>query len=155
GHLVDPGPRHVAADREEPQPPPAGPPLGLAAGDVPWRIGDTTIAIPLPAAERDRRDPCERLDVVEQGRPGEQPVGLDHRRAVAGLGAMLLDRLDQRRLLAADVAAGALEDLQLEGPAGAQHVGADDPQLPRPADLRLYRVDLIAVLMPDVDISSL
>src|SRR5262249_57514633 len=124
-------------------------------GVVPRGIRDALISVPRPAAQRDRRHPCEGLDVVQQRRPLVQTLGLDQRRAITRLGAMLLDRLDQRRLLAADIAAGALEDLQLERLAGPHDIGPDDPQLPRPADLRLDGADLVEVFMPDVDVTSM
>ncbi len=67
---------------------------------------------------------------------------------------MLLDRLDQRRLLAADIAAGALEGLELEGLAGPQDVGPDDPERPGSLDLGLDGVDLVEVFVPDVDVPA-
>ena len=67
------------------------------------------------AVEHDRRDVDQRLDVVDDGRLAEQPDLDRERRLVARLAALALDRLEERRLLAADVGAGAAPDLDVEG----------------------------------------
>ena len=56
----------------------------------------------------------ERLDVVDDGRLAEQADLDRERRLVARLAAVALDRVEERRLLAADVRAGAAADLDVE-----------------------------------------
>ena len=69
---------------------------------------------PVRALRQDRRHPRQRLDVVDDGRLAEE-AGVDReRRAVARLAAMPFERLDERRLFAADVGAGAHADLDVE-----------------------------------------
>ena len=80
-----------------------------------------------------------------------QAVGAGERRLVARLGALALHRLQQRGLLAADVAAGADEGLELEGAAGAEDVGRRAARRPRRRDLVLDDLDLRLVLVADVD----
>ena len=70
---------------------------------------------------------AERLDVVHDGRLAEQADLDRERRLVARLAALALDRLEERRLLAADVGAGAAPELDVEGEAGAEDVGAEQP----------------------------
>ena len=84
--LVQARPRDVAREAEEPRRP---------------RV-----------AEEDVRDVDERLDVVHDGRLPEQADLDGERRLVARLAAVALDRLEERRLLAADVRARA--DAQLD-----------------------------------------
>ena len=79
----------------------------------------------LAALEQDERDVGQRLDVVDDGRLAEQPDLDRERRLVARLAALALDRLEERRLLAADVGAGAAPELDVEGEARAQDVGAE------------------------------
>ena len=71
----------------------------------------------LAARLEDQRDVGQRLDVVDHGRLAEQPDLDRERRLVARLAALALDRLEERRLLAADVGAGAAPELDVEGEA--------------------------------------
>ena len=79
-----------------------------------------------------------RLDVVDDRRlaveadGGGEVRGLDPREA-----ALSLEALEQRRLLAADVGAGAGMDHEVEGVTGAEDVGAE----------RAVRVGLVARLL--------
>ena len=59
----------------------------------------------------DDRDRGERLDVVHQRRPAVEAVAAGERRLVARLAAVALHALQQRGLLAEDVAAGRGEDV--------------------------------------------
>ena len=61
------------------------------------------------------------------------------RRLVAGLRAAALDRLEQRRLLAHDVRAGADPELDVERPAGARDVVAEEAGRARLRDRVLQR----------------
>ena len=56
----------------------------------------------------------QRLDVVDHGRLAEQARLRRERRLVARLAAVALDRVEQRRLFAADVGAGAAAELDVE-----------------------------------------
>src|SRR6185369_7917872 len=56
----------------------------------------------------------ERLDVVDRGRLSEQPDLDGKGRLVARLPALALDRLEEGRLLAADVGAGPATQLDVE-----------------------------------------
>ena len=69
----------------------------------------------------------ERLDVVHDRRLAEEADLDRERRLVARLAAVALDRLEERRLLAADVRAGADAQLDVEREAGAQDVVAEQP----------------------------
>ena len=77
------------------------------------------------AAREDRRGKRERLDVVDDRRLLPQPLQRRKRRLVARLGALAFDRLEQRALLAADVAARADEHLEVELAARAENALAE------------------------------
>ena len=112
GDLVDARVVDVAADRDEPQ-------AGRAPGPA--------VAIPLAAPHGDPGGPAEGLDVVDHRRLAVEPGDGGEGRLVPRLAPAVLHRLQQRRLLAADVAAGADEDLQVEREARAQDVVAAEP----------------------------
>jgi hypothetical protein len=77
------------------------------------------------AVAQDPRDARERLDVVHECRGTEQPGDGRVRRASAHLGPAVLERVQQRRLLAADVAALAVHDLHVEGGAALADFAED------------------------------
>ena len=66
----------------------------------------------------------ERLDVVDRRRLPEEPDLDGEGGLVPRLAALALDRVEERRLLAADVGARAAPDLDVEPEAVAQHVAA-------------------------------
>ena len=68
---------------------------------------------------------------------------------------MVLHRLDQRALLAADVAARADEDLDRERLPRAQHVAAAEAHRLGARDRLAADLDLLFVLVPDIDVASL
>ena len=103
--LVGAGARDVAGQAEELRP-------GRAVGADPGER--------LAAVEHDARDVGQRLDVVDDRRLAEQPDLDRERRLVARLAALALDRLEERRLLAADVGAGAAPELDVEVEARAR-----------------------------------
>ena len=109
--LVDARPRDVAGQAEQLRP---GRALGADPGER------------LAALEHDERHVGQRLDVVDDGRLAEQADLDRERRLVARLAALALDRLEERRLLAADVGAGAAPELDVEGEARAEDVGAEE-----------------------------
>ena len=86
----------------------------------------------LAAHLEDERDVGQRLDVVHDGRLAEQPDLDRERRLVARLAALALDRLEEGRLLAADVGAGAAAELDVEGEARAEDVGRGGRRRARP-----------------------
>ena len=92
------------------------------------RVPSSPRAVPAyagPLAE----DVEERLDVVHHRRLAEEPDLDRERRLVARLAAVALDRLEERRLLAADVRAGADPQLDRE----AVEATARDARRSRPA----------------------
>src|SRR2546426_889448 len=134
--LVDPRAHDLAADADALEPRGAGPALTLE---------------PLDAVPEDQRHEGEGLHVVDERRLLPEPVRAREGRLVAGLGALALQRLQQRGLLPADVTAGAQEDRQVEGDAGAEDVVADQALAPAGVDLGLQYGRLDLVLVPDVE----
>ena len=96
-HAVDAGPLDVPGDGEELQPD--------ASRPSPWSCHHCA-----PRLDDDRHV-GERLDRVHQRGPAPQAVDAGERRLVARLAAVPLHALDQRRLLAEDVAARRGEHL--------------------------------------------
>ena len=92
-HLVQPGRLTVARHAEQ-----------LRARRRPGAGGGERLA----AVEDDRQHVDQRLDVVDERRLAEQADIDGERRFGARLAAEPLDRVEQRRLLAADVGAGAV-----------------------------------------------
>ena len=87
-------------------------------------------------------------------------MGLPHRPRSVGYGRpdrrlapLALDRVDQRRLLAADERPGAEPDLQIEIEARAQDVLAQQAVLAAQADRVLDPLDGQRVLGADVDVA--
>ena len=112
-HLVGPRVSHVAREGEEPR-----------AGRAPTAQGGEG----RPAVGHDPRQVGHRLDVVHHRRlTVEADDGREVRRLDAGEAALALERLEQGRLLAADVGAGARVDHDVEGEARAEDVGAHRP----------------------------
>ena len=99
GELVDARLLTVAGDAEQ-----------LVAG----RLVGAEALEPVDALGEDAGHRGERLDVVDDGRLVEQAGDHRERRPVARLAAEALERLDERRLLAADVGAGAQGDDDVE-----------------------------------------
>ena len=80
----------------------------------PRRALGTDRGVGRSALEHDRQHVDQRLDVVDHGRLAEQAALDRERRLVARLAAVALDRVEERRLLAADVRAGAVAQLDVE-----------------------------------------
>ena len=138
-HAVHAGALDVPGDREELQPGVlvavlARPPLRLPPGG---------------AAQRDDRDVRERLDRVHQRRLAVQAVGAGERRLVPRLAAVPFHALDERRLLAEDVAARRGKHLDVQPPAGSACVRADQAGVAQVLDLAADDLLLRAVLVPD------
>ena len=108
-----------------------------------------------PGAEDDVEHVDERLDVVDDGRLAEEADLDRERRLVARLAPLALDRLEDRRLLAADVGARAAADLDVEREALAHHVVAEESALPRLVERVLERVQGLRVLAAQVEVAVL
>src|SRR6185437_16779060 len=109
GQLVHAGPRDVAADAEQ--------------------LGPGRVAAPNPrerrsAAKHDLRNVRQRFDVVDDSWQTEQPSLRGKGRLVARLAAIAFDRVEDRRLLATDVRAGAAADLDIEAHPAPKNVVA-------------------------------
>ena len=103
----------------------------------------------------DRRHVAQRLDVVHRGRLA---VDADHgreRRLVARLRALAFERLEQRRLLARLVGAGAAVHVDVAVEAGPEDVLAEDPAARRPRRSRARGRLHVEELAADVDVGDL
>src|SRR5204863_8635954 len=96
----------------------------------------------------------ERLHVVDRRRLAEEPELDRERWLVARLATLALDRLEERRLLATDIRAGTSPELDVEAPAAARDVGAEEPGLPRGLDRVLDARLRERVLAADVEIGT-
>ncbi len=99
GDLENAGLAHVAADADE-----------FQSG----RPAHALRLVPVDAAHQNLRHVGERLDVVQRRWLVEDALRYRKRRFVARFGALAFDGFDQRALFAADVSAGADEQLQIE-----------------------------------------
>ena len=81
--------------------------------------------VPLGAAVHDVRHVHQRLDVVDQRRPAVEALDRRERRLQARVAPLALERVEQCRLLAADVGAGAAVHDQLDPVPGAEDVLAE------------------------------
>ena len=79
------------------------------------------------------------LDVVDVGGLAPEAADRGERRPRARHAALALDGGDQRRLLATDERAGAFLDLEVEPPAAAEDVLAQQAALARPAAMAMRR----------------
>ena len=106
---------------------------------------------PLRAALHDDRHVGEGLHRVHQRGPPVQAVVAGERRLVARLAAVALHALQQRGLLAEDVAAGRDEHLDVQPAPAAAGVRPDHPGRAQRVDLGAQHVLLGPVLVPDED----
>ena len=102
----------------------------------------------LGAIGQDRRHGGQRDQVVDHGRPAEQALVRRQRRLGAHLAAPAFEAFEQRRLLAADIGAGADAHFDVEAGRGAQkpvglgqHEGA------------LHRADGVGIFRADIDVA--
>jgi hypothetical protein len=79
------------------------------------------------AAPQDRRRDRDRLDVVHRGRAAIEARARRERRLQARLALLAFEAFEQRGFLAADIGAGAVVDVDVEIPARAAGVLADQP----------------------------
>ena len=106
---------------------------------------------PVRAVGHDRRHGGDRLDVVDHGGAGVQPLHRRERRLEPGLPPVALQRVEQRRLLAADVRAGPGVDDDVEVVARAEDVAAEVAGLVRLGDGVLDPPHHLQHLAADVD----
>src|SRR3989454_3189890 len=111
-------------------------------------------AEPVRAAQHDVRHAGERLDVVDDGRAAEEPVDGRKGRLDARVGALALERLDEARLLAADVGARAAVYPHLEVEAGAEDVPPEETLRARLGDRLLQHAPAARELAADVDVGG-
>src|SRR6185437_14253901 len=71
---------------------------------------------PLRPLLDDVAHPIERLDIVDQRRPAEEPDLRGERRLVARQAALAFDALQHRRFLTADIGAGAAPQMDAHMP---------------------------------------
>ncbi len=134
--LVVAGAAHAAGDRDD---------LG------PRRLLGAEALEPVGALGDDPRHVGEGLDVVDQRRPAVEALHRRERRLQARVAALALERVEQRRLLAADVGAGAAVDDQLEVAVAAEDVRSQVARLIRFGDRGVEDVGLEVVLAADED----
>jgi len=108
-------------------------------------------APPVDAVVQDARDVREGLDVVEQRRLAPEPHGAREGRLVARLAALTFDRVEDRRLLTADVRAGALSHLDVEREPLTEDVVAEEASLPCLGQRVLEDVMCARILAAQVD----
>ena len=140
GHLVHARALDVTGEAEQLG---AGRPLGADPGEL------------RSAAQDHVEHVDERLDVVDHGRLGEQPGDDRERRLVPRLAALALDRVEDRGLLAADVGARALADLDVEREPLAEDVLAEEPAEPRLGERLAEHVVRVGILAAEVDVAVL
>ena len=115
------------------------------------RLAHAEVAVEGAALLQDQRHGGKREHVVDDGRLAEQPLVRRERRLGADDAALSLQAVEEGRLLAADIGAGADPDLQVElmrraGNAAAEHA--------RPAgghDRLVERSDRVGIFGADVD----
>src|SRR6266705_2694954 len=134
--VVDAGARDVAADPDE---------LDAGGAVCPLRLE------PLHALDEDQWHGRERLDVVDDRRLLPQPVRPGKRRLVPRLRALVLDGLEQRRLLAADVPARADEHAHVEGQVRAEDAPTEQAVATAGSQLALEMFGQRLVLVAYID----
>ena len=95
----------------------------------------------------------EAQHVVDDGRLAEQALDRRQRRLGAHLAALAFQALEQRGLLAADIGAGAEPRLDVEGVAGAEHVGAQHAIGARLGDRGAERAEGVRIFGADIDVA--
>ena len=119
---------------------------------VPVLRGRAEPGEPLGAAAQDGRRHGDGLDVVDRGRATPNPGHGGERRLHAGLALGPFETFNQRRLLAADIGAGAAVNVDVVVEAGTAGIGAEKPGVVGLGDGRLEAVGLQVELAANVDI---
>ena len=136
GHLHEAGVLDLAHERED---------LGAGA------LGRAGVAEPGWSAGHDGRHVVPGLDVVDVGGLAVEAALGGERRPRPGSAGLALERGDERRLLAADEGAGALDDLDVEVEAAAHDVRAHEAVLASLGHRAFEAHDRDGVLGPHVD----
>ena len=110
---------------------------------------------PFRAVQEDRRQVAERFDVVDRGRAVVEAGDGRERRLDARLRALAFERLDQRRLFARFVGAGAAVNDDVAVEAGAHDVLADVALRVGLGELGLHHLLHVVELAADVDVGDL
>src|SRR5262245_21142695 len=84
------------------------------------------VCIPVGAVPEDERDVGQRLDVVDRRRAAVETHGRGKRRLVAGLRALALERLEERRLFTGFVRARAPMNVDVAVESGSEDVPAEE-----------------------------
>src|SRR5262249_15223887 len=106
-----------------------------------------------PTTQYRRRD-RDRFDVVHGRRAAVEPGAGRERRLKPRHTLLALEALEQRGLLAADIRAGSAMDMDLELPARAASIVADQAGLARLADRFDQVLRLVVELAADVDVGG-
>ena len=120
---------------------------------VPVLLGAPKLGEPRRAAPQDRRRDRDRFDVVDRRRAAVEPDVGRERRLHARHALLALERLEHRRLFAADIGAGAVMDVDVERPA-VDVVLADQLGLVGLVDRRLQALALENVFAAHVDVGG-
>ena len=137
--LVIAGPRDVARHRED---------LGAAV------VRPAQVREPLAAVADDPGHRGEGLGVVDRRGLAVEAEARRERRLEARLALLALERLEQRRLLAADVRAVAVVVVELEGELAAEDVAAEQARLARLAQRLLAALVDVPDLAVDVVVAA-
>src|SRR5271163_1154870 len=107
--------------------------------------------VPIHAAHQNRRHVRESFDVVDDGGLFPQAVSDRKRRLVARFGALAFDGFEQGAFFAADVAAGADEQLQFEGQLAAEDAGPDEARFFAAVNFLFENFFLLVVFVANVE----
>ena len=122
---------------------------------VPRLLPMPIAGVGLAAVAHDPAEVRERLDVVHDRGAIEEALVGGVGRARRHHPAKTLERAKERGLFAADVRAGALDDLDVEREGAAEDVLAEDARCARGLDGSPHRGRRLRVLAPDVDEAAL
>ena len=101
----------------------------------------------------DPRRGGEAQNIVDDRRLAEQARDRGQRRLDANLAALPLEAIEQRRLLAADIGAGAEPRFEIERAAGAEHARPEKACRPRPLDSARKDREGMRIFRSDVDVA--
>ena len=95
---------------------------------------------------------ADRLDVVDRGRAAPEAELRRERRLHARIAALALERIHQRRFLAADVRAGTAVEIEIRAEPGSEDVLPEVPLRVGIVDRLLDQIDPLLVLAADVEV---
>src|SRR5215472_5011739 len=109
---------------------------------------------PSGPAPQDRRDDCDRLDIVDRCRTTIETDLCREWRLEARLALAAFEALEQPGLLPADIGARAAMQIEFEIPAGAAGVFADQAGVVALVDRGLQAFGFVIELAADVDVAG-